>query len=112
MKVLLSIIVVFIVAISPAQNLMASTDHGLMQSNTTQQGVTLFSPADKVDIHCNEHDGNQAECDSMQCVSALSVISQTAGKLVTYSKTPSFLLMYDLAFVKDNLFSLFRPPRA
>lgn len=110
MKVLLSIIVVFLVAIFSTQNLMAAANHGLVQSNSVQQEAVLFSPAAKVDIHCSEHDGNQIECD-MQCISVLSVIPQAVDKLVSHSKAASFLLTYDSAFVNDNLSTLFRPPK-
>ncbi len=111
MKVLLSMVVVFIVVISPAQNLLASGNHSLIQSKVVQQAASLYSPTDKVDVHCNEHNGKQVECDSAQCVSALSVIVQTADKLVPHNTAPFFLLHYDSAFLNDHLSSLFRPPK-
>ncbi len=112
MKVVLSMMVAFIMAISPAQNLLASGNHGLIQGKAVQQAASLYNPTDKVDVHCSEHSANQVECDSVQCAGTLPVIFPAAGKLVAYNTTSSFLLKYDLAFAKGNLSSLFRPPRA
>jgi len=112
MKVVLSMMVAFIMAISPAQNLLASGNHDLIQGKAVQQAASLYSLTDKVDLHCSEHNARQVECDSVQCASTLSVIFQAVDKLVAYNATSSFLLKYDLAFTKDNLSSLFRPPRA
>ncbi len=107
MKVLLSIVMVFIVVISPAPNLMASVSHGLVQTEVAQQNNSIVGQEEP----CAEHSANQTECDSVQCVSALSVIVQTADKLVSHGTSAAFLLKDDSAFVKDNLSSLFRPPR-
>lgn len=101
---ILPLILLFILAILPAQNLMASVNsHSISPAKIMSQEKLLSSPDVEHKMSCY-----QTECSGAHCVTALIKLPV---KLFIHSIKSTFLLNYNFALNSKFSSSLFRPPK-
>ena len=109
---------VFLLTISPVQNLLASVSNCSTMNSTTHYHMTDSSRIQETGSHhtgvqqtdCQHHD--QGECDSVDCmnVSLITLPSMTSMRMNL--NIPVLAMGSDTALIPDFAFSLFLPPQA
>jgi len=120
----LSVILLLILAISPVQNIIASTTHSMMMANSAYQEITVENDVSINDIsmqaehceghkadHCKGDQSSQCKCNTTHCTTTSLILLPVYDQYSFSLNHINFKCNSDSTTYQSTLSSLFRPPR-